>query len=94
MNFDWFDAWPALALGALLYGAACATSAREWWERRAARRRARVMLAPEADLSGCIQRASLRQSEIADRKCTASFPTAQWCDDPECFDDTPHWKHR
>lgn len=60
MNFSWYDAWPALAFAALIYGAACASTAREWFARREARRRARVLLAPAPDLTGCIQRASLR----------------------------------
>lgn len=51
--------WPVLALMALLYGACLAANALEHWRRRHARRRARVMLAPEADLTGCIQRAAL-----------------------------------
>lgn len=65
MNFSWYDTWPLLAMAALLYGAILAKHAREWNARRPARRRARAL---KADLTGCIQRASLRQSEIVNRK--------------------------
>lgn len=68
MNFDWYDAWPALAFAALIYGAVVAKGAREWWARRAARRRARALCAQDKhDFTGCIQRASMR-SEIVNRK--------------------------
>lgn len=60
MNFSWYDCWPLLALGALLYGAILAGQAREWLARSAARRRARALCAHDKhDLTGCIQRASL-----------------------------------
>ena len=68
MNFDWYDAWPALALGALLYGACLASGAREWWHRRKARRRARVLCAPAPDLTGCIQRAGEKTESEKVRK--------------------------
>lgn len=63
MKFDWFDLWPVFAMGALLYGAMLAANALEHWRRRHARRRARVMLAPAPDLTGCIQRASMAQQQ-------------------------------
>jgi len=64
MNFSWYDAWPAFALLALLYGACLATGAREWWARRHARRRARALL-KHADLTACIQRAGERSAKHA-----------------------------
>lgn len=69
MKFDWYDAWPALAFVALIYGAMLATPAREWWARRHARRRARALCAQDNhDFTACIQRASLRSIHFVNRK--------------------------
>lgn len=63
MNFDWFDAWPAMALLAFILLAGTWRQLGEWFARRAARRRARVLLAPAPDMSGCIQRASMARQQ-------------------------------
>ena len=63
MNFDWYDAWPVVALVALIYGASLAATSREWWARRAARRRAHSLCAQDRnDFAGCIQRAALSRA--------------------------------
>lgn len=61
---DWLlSLWPVLAFMAICYGMVLLANATEYWLRRHARRRARVMLAPEPDLTGCIQRAGLKNQD-------------------------------
>lgn len=77
MTFDWFDAWPFLALMALLLATSMWLPLREWWSRRAARRRARALCAPAPDLTGCIQRAGLNaEAQRVQRSAKHSTPRA------------------
>lgn len=57
---DWLiSLWPVAAFMAICYALILLANATEYWLRRHARRRARVLPAPEPDMSGCIQRASM-----------------------------------
>jgi hypothetical protein len=69
MQLDLSTAWPAFAFAALLYAACLRASVVEWIARRKARRRARVLCAPFADLTPAIREASIHRRD-AERETT------------------------
>lgn len=72
MKLTLLDAWPALLIGAGLYAACLRASVVEWIARRKARRRARVLCAPPADLTPAIREASIHRRDAETQRETTN----------------------